>query len=135
LRTGAGLGLDRTRRIATRFKSYTAALLASGQRYHWQVRIWNGTGRFQLEPAGFWEMACSGRRLDSRLDQSGWDENTATNPSPCAKEFCPGRTGAIRAALREQLGLYEAELKRPAASVTTFYAGLDRYGQRIHYQT
>jgi len=79
-----------------------------------------------VEPAGFfgeWPAPAGG--LDSRLDQSGLDENNPpTEPFAMLRKICPGRTVQSRVYV-SSLGLYEAELNG-RASVTTFHAGLDR---------
>ena len=118
---------------------YGGPALESGQRYYWQVRVWDGDGRPSAwsSPA-YWEMGLL-RPSDWAAD---WitpeltEDTTASNPSPMLRsEFMVGGTIASARAYVTSLGLYEMELNGRRVGDQLFTPGWTAYDKRLQYQT
>jgi alpha-L-rhamnosidase len=118
---------------------YEGPALASGQRYYWQVRVWDGTGEVSGWSApAFWEMGL--------LDPSDWaaswitpdwDEDvSAPQPAPMLRTTfaVEGDVRTARAYVTS-LGLYEVELNGRRVGNQVFTPGWTSYDTRLQYQT
>jgi alpha-L-rhamnosidase len=118
---------------------YEGPTLASGRRYYWQVRVWDGEGTVSdwSDPA-FWEIGL----LDASDWQAswispGWDEDpTSPQPVPLLRTTfaVAGQVETARAYVTS-LGLYEVELNGRRVGDQVFTPGWTSYDTRLQYQT
>ncbi len=119
--------------------AYAGPSLASGQRYYWQVRIWDGDGTASAWSApAFWEMGL----LDTSDWQASWispdwDEDiTVPQPVPMLRRtFTVDGTVQTARAYITSLGLYEVELNGRRVGDRVFTPGWTSYDTRLQYQT
>ena len=118
---------------------YEGPALQSGQRYSWQVKVWDGNGNASdwSEPA-YWEMGL--------LDTSDWHakwieppsqtERTKPGPVPMLRrEFkLNGPIESARAYVTCH-GLYEMQLNGQRVGDDLFTPGWTSYNKRLQYQT
>jgi alpha-L-rhamnosidase len=118
---------------------YDGPALASGRRYYWQVRVWDGDGAASDWSApAFWEMGL----LDVSDWQASWispawDEDlSAPQPAPLLRTTfaVEGEVKAARAYVTS-LGLYEVELNGRRVGDQIFTPGWTSYDTRLQYQT
>ena len=118
---------------------YEGPSLESGQRYYWQVRVWDGDGSISdWSTPAFWEMGL----LDASDWQAswigpGWDEDvTVPQPVPMLRKTfaVDGNVQSARAYV-SALGLYEVELNGRKVGDEVFTPGWTSYDTRIQYQT
>jgi alpha-L-rhamnosidase len=118
---------------------YQGPALASGRRYYWQVRVWDGQGTASDWSApAFWEMGL----LDASDWQASWigpawdEDSTASQPPPMLRTTFPvaGEVKAARAYVTG-LGLYEVELNGRRVGDQVFTPGWTSYERRLQYQT
>lgn len=115
---------------------YKGTGLKSGQRYYWQVRIWDNKGRVSKwsETAGF-EMGL--------LSESDWkakwiemeDDTIQYSPSPhFRKEFYIGKSVRSARIYVTSHGFYEMHLNGKKAGDQVLTPGWTSYGKRLQYQ-
>ena len=118
---------------------YGGPALRSGERYHWQVRIWDAADRVSAwsDPA-YWEMG-----LLSPLDwQASWiepdlqEDTSKSGPAPIVRrEFrVEGAVARARAYVTSH-GLYEVQLNGCRVGDQVFTPGWTSYHKRLQYQT
>jgi len=144
--SAAGLGSGdlvwdsgRVESSASIHRPYAGEPLASGRRYHWRVRVWDGSGAASAwsEPA-WWEMGL----LDAADWRASWiepdlPEDTArSNPAPLLRrEFqVEGDVASARAYVTSH-GLYELHLNGRRVGDQLFTPGWTSYAKRLQYQT
>jgi len=118
---------------------YRGPALASGRRYYWQVRVWDGDGaRSDWSAPAFFEMGLLDAS-DWRASwvSPAWDEDlTAPQPAPMLRTTfaVEGEVRAARAYVTS-LGLYEVELNGRRVGDQVFTPGWTSYDTRLQYQT
>ncbi len=118
---------------------YEGPALASGRRYYWQVRVWDGGGAVSDWSApAFWEMGLLGASdWEASWISPDWDEDlTAPQPAPMLRRTfaVEGEVQAARAYVTG-LGLYEVELNGQRVGDQIFTPGWTSYDTRLQYQT
>ncbi len=118
---------------------YAGPALQSGQRYYWQVRVWDAKSRAsEWSQAAFWEMGL----LQLSDWKAGWiepglpDDASKSGPAPMLRrEFV--LKGAIERArvYVTSRGLYEMEINGKRVGDAVLTPGWTSYGKRLQYQT
>ena len=119
--------------------AYAGPALRSGQRYYWQVELWDNLGRNSewSEPA-FWEMGL--------LEASDWkarwitpnvkEDEAISNPSPMLRRTFEAKKNIARARLYvSAMGLYEMRINGKRVGNQYFTPGWTSYDFRYQYQT
>jgi alpha-L-rhamnosidase len=120
-------------------RAYDGPSLQSGQRYYWQVRVWDGSGMASdwSEPA-YWEMGL--------LEPSDWQANwiepdlqedvSQSGPVPMLRRAFKVNGVVQRArAYVTSHGLYEMYLNGQRVGAELFTPGWTSYKKRLQYQT
>ena len=118
---------------------YAGASLQSGQRYHWQVRIWDGGGAASDWSApAYWEMGL----LESTDWQANWIEpdlqEDTSKSGPVAMlrgVFTLSEDVQQAHAYVTSHGLYEMRLNGRRVGDQLFTPGWTSYNKRLQYQT
>ncbi|MEW6127540.1 MAG: glycoside hydrolase family 78 protein [Acidobacteriota bacterium] len=118
---------------------YEGTPLKSGERYLWQVRIWDGSGKASdWSEVGFWEMGLLSPTdwLANWIEPDIAEEAKKSQPAPMLRrEFKVG--GAIDRArvYVTSRGLYEMQLNGQRVGDEVFTPGWTSYKKRLQYQT
>lgn len=116
---------------------YKGPALTSGQRYYWQVRVWDNKGRTSgWSQKAFWQMG-----LLSPADwKATWIEpafkEASSEPSPLLRTAFTAQKGIASATLYITAhGLYEAQLNGRRIGDAYLTPGWTSYNKRLQYQT
>lgn len=117
-------------------QKYAGNELKSGQRYYWQVKVWDNKGRTsKWSQTAFWETG-----LLSPLDwKAQWIEFTEAKdryiPAPYfRKEFDVSKKVSKAVIYATAHGLYELHLNGEKVGDQVFTPGWTTYGHRLQYQ-
>lgn len=117
---------------------YAGPALQPGQRYFWQVRVWdeNGTASAWSKVA-FWEMGLLDSGWQAQWISPDWDEDTSRpQPAPLLRRSFEIR-GELAAAriYATSLGIYELRLNGQRVGDALLTPGWTSYDRRLQYQT
>lgn len=116
---------------------YGGSSLASGQRTHWKVRVWDETGTATESSSAWWEMGLL-ERTDWEAQWIGapfWGGPRTTSPAPyLRKEFTLHKPFITARLYATSIGFYECELNGIRVGDALLTPGWTDYFQRIQYQ-
>jgi alpha-L-rhamnosidase len=118
---------------------YEGPSTRSGQRYYWQVRVWDGEGKATAWSApAYWEMGL----LEPSSWKASWiepalpEDVTKSGPVPLLRStFTLTGTVARARAYVTSLGLYEMHVNGRRVGDQLFTPGWTSYKKRLQYQT
>jgi len=116
---------------------YAGAALTSGQRVHWQMRVWDAHGQAtDWSAPAWWEMGL----LQASDWQTAWIAPGATPSGPAPSPLLRGTfdvdgTVVSARAYVTALGLYELELNGRRVGDWLFTPGWTSYNKRVQYQS
>jgi alpha-L-rhamnosidase len=117
-------------------QDYKGPDLKSGQRYFWQVKIWDNKGRAsKWSETAFWEMGFLAKS-DWKAKWIELDSDTVRySPSPYfRKEFPVGKSIAAAKVYVTSHGYYELQLNGNKVGDQVLTPGWTSYGKRLQYQ-
>ena len=118
---------------------YAGPALASGKRYFWRVRVWDGAARAsEWSRPAFWEMGLlSPQDWTAKWITPDWEEDTTkSQPSPMlCGAFRINKPVRAARAYATSLGLYELYLNGARVGDELFTPGWTSYRKRLQYQT
>ena len=116
---------------------YTGPALSSGQRVHWQVRVWDEGGAAAESPSAWWEMGL----LQAADWQAHWigapysGGPRTTSPAPyLRKEFNAAGQPVSARLYATAVGLYECYLNEGRVGEAVLTPGWTDYSRHIQYQ-
>ena len=116
---------------------YSGPTLASGQRVHWKVRVWDEAGREVESPAAWWEMGLLDR-VDWRAEWIGapfLGGPRTTSPAPfLRREFALQKTVISARVYATAIGLYECHLNGVRIGEAVLTPGWTDFSKHIQYQ-
>ena len=119
---------------------YQGPALKSGQRYYWEVQVWDNHGRTSTwSPPAYWEMGL----LQPSDWQAHWitpnlpEDDSKSNPVPMLRGVFPVKKKPVTQArlYATAMGLYEFQLNGQRVGEEYFTPGWTAYDFRYQYQT
>ena len=141
LKSGRNLAWDSGRVTSDEsiHRVYAGAPLASGQRYVWQVQVWDDRGRASGWSApAWWEMGLlAPSDWHAQWIEPGLPEDTATSPPApmLRREFRLEKPVRSARAYVTSHGLYEMHLNGKRVGDDVLTPGWTSYNKRLQYQT
>lgn len=117
--------------------AYKGGSLQPGQKYYWQVRVWDNQGGASAwsEPA-YWQMGLlQPADWKAQWIEPGFTEDAANRPSPLfRKEFTTAKKIRSATAFITAHGLYEASINGKRIGDSYLTPGWTSYNKRLQYQ-
>ena len=118
---------------------YNGEELKSGQRYYWQVKVWDNRGKAsRWSETGSWQMGFLKPASDftAKWISPGFDEDTINRPSPVFRKGFLVQNKQIKNATAyiTAHGMYEAELNGKRIGDQYLAPGWTSYNKRLQYQ-
>ncbi|MCF3110454.1 glycoside hydrolase family 78 protein [Niabella sp. CC-SYL272] len=118
--------------------TYKGAALKSGEKYQWQVRVWDNSGKASAwsRTAGFQMALLQPSDWQASWITPGYEEDATMRPSPLMrKEFNIAKKIARATAYITAHGMYEAAVNGNRVGDAHFTPGWTSYKKRLQYQT
>src|SRR6478672_2837703 len=116
---------------------YAGSALQSGQKYYWQVRVWDNGGHTSpwSEPAFFQMALLKKSDWKAMWIMPGYAEDSVMRPSPLfRKQFSTSKKIASATAYITAHGLYEAQINGKRIGDAYLTPGWTSYHKRLQYQ-
>jgi alpha-L-rhamnosidase len=116
---------------------YKGAGLKPAQKYYWQVRVWDNTGKASewSAPAFFQMGLLTPADWKAKWITPGFAEDSVNRPSPIfRKEFAIGKKIKSATAFITAHGLYEAQINGHKVGDAFLTPGWTSYNKRLQYQ-
>jgi alpha-L-rhamnosidase len=116
--------------------AYGGPALTSGQRYYWQVRVWDNKGKTSAwSSAAFWQMGLL-KETDWKAQwiSPGYVEDSLRAAPLLRKEFSTGKKVKSATAYITAHGLYEAQINGKKIGDAYLTPGWTSYKKRLQYQ-
>lgn len=116
---------------------YTGPALKAKQRYHWQVRIWDNTGKVSdWSATNYWETGMvNPSNWKAKWIESGLAADTVTGPSPLLRRDFELKKAVKQARVYVTAhGLYEAHINGKRVGDAYLAPGWTSYKTRLQYQ-
>ncbi|HEY8660959.1 MAG TPA: family 78 glycoside hydrolase catalytic domain [Hanamia sp.] len=117
--------------------SYEGKPLQSGQKYSWQVRVWDNAGKASSwsDPAYFQTGFFNLSDWKAKWIQPGYTEDSILRQSPLfRKQFTTGKKIKSATAFITAHGLYEAQINGQRVGDAYLTPGWTSYNKRLQYQ-
>ncbi len=121
----------------SQYVAYAGAPLASGERYYWQVKVWDNYGKSSpWSDAAWWQMGLLGvADWSAQWITTGFTDNSALQPSPLfRKTFSINKKVRYAVAYITAHGLYEASINGQRVGDAYLTPGWTSYNKRLQYQ-
>ncbi|AHF16391.1 alpha-L-rhamnosidase [Niabella soli] len=118
--------------------AYKGSALHSGEKYTWQVRVWDNSGKPSAwsQPASFQMALLQPSDWRASWIEPGYTEDSVLRPSPLLrKEFSTTKKIAKATAYITAHGMYEAYVNGNRVGDAHFTPGWTSYKTRLQYQT
>ncbi|KOS08227.1 alpha-L-rhamnosidase [Flavobacterium akiainvivens] len=115
---------------------YGGSALASGQRYYWQVRVWDNKGKASgWSTPAYWQMGLL-KEADWKAQwiSPGYEEDPLRACPLMRKEFSIGKKVKSATAYITAHGLYEAQINGKKIGDAYLTPGWTSYSKRLQYQ-
>jgi alpha-L-rhamnosidase len=119
------------------YVTYKGEKLLTGQKYYWQVRVWDNSGKAsEWSTPASWKMGLlSPSDWKAKWITPGFVEDSVTRPSPLfRKEFSLSKKIQSATAYITAHGLYEAQINGKRVGDAFLTPGWTSYNKRLQYQ-
>jgi alpha-L-rhamnosidase len=121
----------------SQFVLYNGPALNSGEKYFWQVRVWDNAGKSSSwSPPSFWQMGLlQSTDWKAKWISPGFEEDSVLRPSPYfRKQFQSTKAVQSATAYVTSLGLYEGFINGKRIGDAYLTPGWTSYNKRHQYQ-